>query len=189
MSRFWYRARKFITHNVLHADDTPHQIALGAAIAMVIAIMPFVGIQTVLSIAIAALFRANKAVCVAVVWASNPITTPPLLWASYHIGRWVLPPGWLGNEEGLHRLFDMMKTGSALELGFWREVFWVLIGAGAELWVGTFIVGVALAIPTYFAMRWAVGLYRERRRQKILRRGLFRSQLQAARAVRQTEPA
>ena len=63
MSRFWFKARKFLAQKVLHADDTPHEIALGAGIAMWVAFLPLIGLQTVIAVSLAALFRANKAIC------------------------------------------------------------------------------------------------------------------------------
>ncbi len=83
MARYWLRMRRFVMHNVLHADDTPHSIALGTAIAVFIAILPLVGIQMFLSVAVAALFgfsitnRQSGAEDGSITDASHPITTGP----------------------------------------------------------------------------------------------------------------
>lgn len=51
------RSRKFFYHNVLHADDPPHRLALGAAIGVFVAFMPAVGFQMMINFFLAWLLR------------------------------------------------------------------------------------------------------------------------------------
>ena len=97
LARYWLRARRIFVHTFLHADDTPRQIALGAAVATFIAFLPIVGIQTVVAIALAALLRVNKAICVPIVWITNPATLVPIYTGCYWVGRFVLGQG--GHSE------------------------------------------------------------------------------------------
>ena len=112
MSKYWYRTRRFIALKVLHTDDTPHAVALGAAIATVIAFLPLLGFQTVISIGIAAMFRANKAICVPIVWITNPFTWGPIYFGCFSLGRLVLPGGNGTHRESLQRLFELDTSGS-----------------------------------------------------------------------------
>jgi len=55
MSRWFVgkRLKRFLVHNVLHVDDTPHRIALGVAIAIFVTWTPTIGFQMLLTIALA----------------------------------------------------------------------------------------------------------------------------------------
>ena len=80
---YLHRARKFIYHNVLHADDPPHRLALGAAIGVFVAFTPTVGLQMMLTVSLAWLLRANKVIGLPVVWISNPATLVPIYYSCY----------------------------------------------------------------------------------------------------------
>ena len=174
MARYWLRMRRFVMHNVLHADDTPHSIALGTAIAVFIAILPLVGIQMFLAVAVAALFRVNKAVCLPVMWISNPITIVPLYGTCLAMGRLVL-----GTDANATLILDELtaksQTVSWLDLEFWTHLLSLMVNVGWELWIGCSIVGAAVAIICYPMMRWLVISYRERRRQRLLHREMLRA--------------
>lgn len=160
---------------------------MGAAIATIIAFLPLVGFQTMIAIGIAAIFRANKAICIPIVWVTNPFTMVPIYGGCFALGRALLPSDSIGQKEALSRFFELMKSGSILDLQFWAELFHVMVSIGAELWFGCAIVGVVLGIVSYFMMRMGVISYRERRRQRMLKRSLFRSKLQQNKVIRQTE--
>lgn len=176
MGRYWFRLRRFLLHKVLHADDTPHAIALGVAAAMLVAFLPLVGFQTVIAIGLAALLRANKAVCVPVVWITNPFTIVPIYGACFALGRFVLPSATVtGDAEVLRTLEQGGVPAGVLELAYWKHMFGQLAGLGLELWVGCLIVGLTLGVFSYVASKWGIVHYRERRREKILKRNLFLS--------------
>ena len=64
------------------------------------------------------------------------------------------------------------------------DLYRLLAGLGAELWIGSAIVGGVCGAASYFIARSGVVRYRERRRQRILRRQLYRSKLQRNPAAR-----
>ena len=195
MARYVMRARRFIAHNILHADDTPHRIALGVGIAMWIGLLPLIGFQTVIAVACAAVFRANKAVCVPVVWVTNPLTMVPIYGSCLAFGRFLLSLG----KTSAHSAIDIEAQisshlgaheglGRFLSLEFWGAAGRLLIGFGAELWLGCVIVGLVLAVASYFLSRWGVVAMRDRHRQRVLRRSMFRARLKGAKVTRK-EPA
>lgn len=171
MQAQWQKVRRFFVHNILHADDTPHALALGVAIATFVAIVPVIGMQTVVAVAIAAAFRANKAVCIPIVWLSNPVTALPINYACLWVGRVLLP-----NESGetimqaIHRLSGVGGGLSLFSLAFWKERFSILMGLGLELWLGSVVVGAVLGAIAYPITRWAVTNYRVRHREKLSRK-------------------
>jgi len=186
LRRGWLRTRRFIAQKVLHTDDTPHAVALGAAIAMFIAFLPLIGLQTILSISLAALFRANKAVCIPIVWITNPFTAVPIYGPCLLLGRFLL--GVSTNAADLTVLSELEKHGKLglLDAESWIKIFHRLTTLGVELWVGCAVVGGVLAMASYFFARWGVVAYRERRRQRQLRRSLFRAQLRDEQSARRS---
>jgi len=149
------KVRRFFLHNVLHVDDTPHRIALGVAIGMFWAWTPTVGVQMALTVATAFVFRANKLVGLPWVWISNPATMLPMYYGNYRLGRLLLGGGW-----------PALQLRRVLETPGWFRKFWTLMEETLQvawpLWLGSVLVAVAFAVPTYFLIRWAVIAYRRR---------------------------
>lgn len=152
------RLKRFFIYRVLHVDDTPHRISLGLAIGIFITWTPTIGFQMILTVAIAALLRANKAVGVPFVWLSNPVTLFPIYYPSYWLGCRLLGGDY--DSEEFVRFLTTAATGG----GNWFErlgVFWQAIwNVFWPLWLGSLIMGLALGVLTYFAMRCAVARYR-----------------------------
>jgi uncharacterized protein (DUF2062 family) len=148
------RLKDFFIYRVLHVDDTPHRIALGLAIGIFVTWTPTIGLQMVITIALAALFRANKVVGVPFVWISNPFTLVPIYYPNYLVGAWLLrsPNAWDSVAAALSA-DGWWETLKALRDAGWN-VFW-------PLWIGSILVGLALGTLTYFVTRYAVIRYRE----------------------------
>lgn len=174
LGRYWFRIRRFLALKVLHTDDPPHAIALGVAVGVFVGFLPLVGFQTVIAIAVAALLGANKIVCVPLVWITNPVTMFPIYYGCLRLGQAITP--WrTSTTDDVKRLVDLANEGSLLDAAFWGKLVSFLGSVGVELWVGCIIVALAFGIPAYFATRSSVTSYRERRRQKLLKRSLFRA--------------
>lgn len=192
MTRYRRKARKFLMHNVLHADDTPHRIALGVGLATLVAFLPLIGVQTVIAVALAAMFRANKVVCIPVVWITNPITWLPVYGACSALGRVLLPASASAAEQtaALEELSSSGGISQFFSLAFWGDLFGRLTNLSAELWLGCALVGIVGGIVAYFASRWAVVAYREKHKHVIARRRARIFRAKARRARRATrEPA
>jgi uncharacterized protein (DUF2062 family) len=178
----WRKARNFIIHNVLHADDTPHRLALGVAIGMFVAFTPTIGLQTILAVGLAALLRANKLICIPLVWVTNPVTGVPIYALCYRLGAGLIgshphpPQEHIGPVMGPAEQVLSQGLGRLVAWDFWRDILAGLTRVGAQLWVGCLLVGFVLAVISYFPCRWFIEHYR---RQRL---ALFR-----ARALRRTE--
>ena len=188
MARYWHRARRFLAQKVLHTDDTPHAIALGTALAMLVAFLPLIGVQTVIAVGLAALFRANKAVCVPVVWITNPFTMWPIYGACFGLGRFLMAVPNRGDEAVVLSQLQQRQSVGLFDRGFWEGLLSQLGNVSIELWVGCAVVGSLLGLASYVLSRWGVTTYRERRRRRILRRNLLRSKLSPGHVVRRREP-
>ncbi len=156
------KLKQFFIYRVLHVDDTPHRIALGVAIGVFIAWTPTVGLQMGLTVAVAALLRANKAVGVPFAWLTNPFTIAPIYGFNYWLGTKML-----GHNYDLHQFKQFiraaMSEGSLLERlhDLWNAmwaIFW-------PLWLGSVALGLLLGIISYFAVYYAVIRYRRFRHE------------------------
>ncbi len=156
--RRYVGTRRFVIRKVLHADDPPHRLALGIAIAVFFAFTPTIGFQTVLAVACAWLLGANKAVGVPVVWISNPATFVPIYYPCYRLGLWLL-------ELPAKRRTWWRELAHPPE-GWWEgiEFYW---GRMAEiwmpLWLGCLIVATVAGIASYFITRGLIVAYRRAR--------------------------
>lgn len=161
-TRSWYgrhrrQLRRFVYHNLLHADDPPHKLALGMAVGIFVALTPTVGIQMVIAGFLSWMLRANKAVSVAVVWISNPGTMVPIYWYCYRIGCAVLGIDPIG--------YSWWSGLTAPPRGWWPAVqfYWsCFVEVAGPLWLGSFIAGGILAYITYYAVYRVIQQYRVR---------------------------
>ena len=182
VARYWRKLHRFVVQRILHADDTPHRIALGVAVAMLVAFLPLIGIQTVVAVGIAAMLRANKAVCVPIVWITNPFTFIPVYSACLSLGRAVTPASASGDPSAELVGLAGMKI-DVLDYQSWTNLFHLLVNLGKDLWVGCIIVGITLAIPSYFFARSFVTTYRRRHHERLEKRKLRRARV----AMRRTK--
>ena len=147
------RVRRFMLVHVLHANDPPHQLALGAAIGVFVAITPTVGVQMALVLLLSWLLRANKVIGLPIVWMTNPATIVPIYYSCYLVGRKMLGlPGigrsWWEELQGFHDFAF-----------YWKK----LLEVALPLWLGCLVVAFAMAYPTYYFMYFLVRQYRLKR--------------------------
>jgi uncharacterized protein (DUF2062 family) len=157
-----WRARQFLLYQIIHADDPPHKLALGAAIGMWVTFTPTIGAQMLLVVFLAWLFRANKVVGLPIVWLSNPATLVPIYYPSYRLGSWLLGSPDIG-VAWWKQLTDP-PSGARAALTFYRDR---LLEVFEPLWVGCLIVAALAAMLTYAAVYFAVGFYRQRHASRL----------------------
>ena len=153
------------------ATGTAHQIALGVAIGFFVGWLPIVGIQMVVAVVVCSIMRANKVVPIFPIWLTNPVTIVPIYSFNYWIGwlivggppltdlaavlkKMISPPEAI---EGMNRLsawWEGVKhgMGELLSMGWDMQL---------PLWLGCVIVGLALAVPSYYISYRFVESFRE----------------------------
>jgi uncharacterized protein (DUF2062 family) len=142
---------------LLHLDDPPQRIALALAVGVFISCTPFLGVQTFLAVAVAMLFRLNRAATVTGVWINLPWFAPVVYGAALKLGDWVLP-----DPSGSRDAWLTYIVSSPFRLQ-WRDVLALLEELSAALLVGTTIVGLVAALVTYVV---AFGLISARRARR-----------------------
>lgn len=152
----WAKAREFVVHRILHADDPPHRLALGIAVGLFVAFLPIVGVKTGLAFGLAWMFGANKAVSVPLVWLSNPVTIVPMSYPGYWLGCKILDQSMSMNWIETLRSKEswLVKTGQLMEC---------LQDVALPLLLGCGIVAIVVAIPSYYFSLFSIRTYRMRR--------------------------
>lgn len=130
-------------HTLLHLDDPPWRIALALAVGVFIGCTPFWFFQTMLALAVAALFRLNKAATVTGAWLNLPWFAPFVYGAALKIGTLIVPGHEAAAAQAVGRLLDGHEPLD------WREALAMLRGTSVALLVGTTIVGAVAAGLTY----------------------------------------
>lgn len=154
----WVRTRRFLFHSILHADDPPQRIALGAAIGMFFTFTPTFGFQMLLVVFAAWLLRANKVVGLPIVWISNPATMVFIYYPCYVVGLTLL-----GRKPINSEWWSGLRTPPA---GWWPAVrfYWSqLLEVATPLWLGCLVVATCLSIPTYYLVYHVIRIHRLRR--------------------------
>lgn len=139
--------------------DTPHSIALGSAIGVFFGFTPLYPLKTLLSIAVAWIFRCNKiAAAIAVTLHDVLIWAMPALYvAEYQLGCWIL------NRPVAQRVhFRQFRLHDYVHWHVFSRVVWPTYWPA---FVGSLFVAVPSAIFIYFLMRLLIG--RARAPQKI----------------------
>jgi uncharacterized protein (DUF2062 family) len=163
LRRLLRQARRFIYHTVLHADDPPDRLALGAAIGIFVTLTPTVGFQMMISVFLAWLLRANKAIGIPIVWISNPATIVPMYYSCYVLGRFML--GWPAVSDSWWSELSRPPEGWWTAITFYWSRF---VEIAAPLWLGSIVIGMLLAYPTYYALYWMICSYRMRRWGRLM---------------------
>ncbi len=124
-------------------------VARAWAVGVFCAMLPL-PVQTYIAILLAIFVRANLPLVMALVWITNPVTIPPIFYVSYLLGLQIV--GTNGREVGEITLnWEWFVEKAA-------EIYW-------PLWVGTQVIGISLALLSYFGVHWVWkrGIRRKRR--------------------------
>ncbi|MEE9391873.1 MAG: DUF2062 domain-containing protein [Planctomycetota bacterium] len=146
---------------VLVIRDSSHALALGLALGMFVAMTPTVGVQMPMVFVLASVFGANRLAGIAIVWISNPVTVVPFYYGYYLIGRLILG----GNEVSYEDVGAVLKPREGESS--WDALLHLFEVFGWPLWLGSFIVAVVLALPTYPLARRFFEARDQRRRARI----------------------
>ncbi len=153
------------------ATGTAHQIALGVAIGFFIGWLPIVGIQMAVAVVVCQVLRANKLVPIFPIWLTNPVTIVPIYSFNYWIG-WLIVGGPPLSELAavLRRMITLPEPTEEMgRMAAWwdglKHSLGELLSMGWDmqlpLWLGCVIVGLALAIPSYYISYKFVASFRE----------------------------
>ena len=85
------RRWKVIYRYVCRSSKNPESVARGVGLGLFIGFLPAIGLQVILALVAANLFKANRLVAVLGTLITNPFTTIPISAFSLWLGDWILP--------------------------------------------------------------------------------------------------
>ncbi len=134
-------------------NDTPHSIALGSAIGIFFGFTPLWSMKTLLSIAVAWLFRSNKVAAAIAVTLHDVILPfmPAIYYWEYKIGYWMLH-GMAPHKVRLGHL----GLRDYLSWHVFARVVWPAL-------VGSIFLALPFALGIYFLLRMLVSRSQARR--------------------------
>ena len=142
----WQRLKRWMrAHHMtlMTLPDTPHNIALGAAIGMFFGFSPLFGLKTILAFLITWAFKANKTAAVIAVQLHDILLplVPAMFFWQYRLGMWALYHR-VPQRAGFRRvsLSDFMEWTTFLTVG--RPIL-----------VGSLFFAVPAGLLTYFLLR------------------------------------
>ena len=83
------RIRKFISW-LWNQEGSPSQRALGLGVGIFSGCFPFFGLQTLMGIFLAKIFKGNSILAAVGTWISNPFTYVPLYYFNYKVGSLII---------------------------------------------------------------------------------------------------
>ena len=140
-----------IFHRLARINGTPREIALGAALGILIGMTPFWGLQIALSLFLSSLLGWNRIACIIGANITNVATAPLIYPITYWVGMRLV-----GASEGTR--WPVRLDPSAL-VTLVTQSPRIL----ADLTVGGLVTGLPLSVGIYFLMLKGVCIYRHRR--------------------------
>ena len=143
---------------VLRLDDPPWRVALALAVGVFISCTPFYGLQTLLSLAVATIFRLNRAVTITGAWLNLPWFAPIVYGFALRIGAFLLPDL---HGADVAEIAELLQAAPALSMA---DMLDLLRSVSLALLIGTAAVGIVAGAFTYIA---AFVLLRRRRHSRM----------------------
>jgi uncharacterized protein (DUF2062 family) len=152
-----------IVYEFKNIRNEPSQIAWGGAIGIFVAVTPTMGIQTVLALFIATLFRANRIIAGVLVWITNVFTAIPLYFVVCYAGKLIL------SRTIDYKLLEQVSWYD------WHSYWDFFITHFLALWLGALVLGTVGGGITYillFNLTKYFRRIRERKREKRSRKDI-----------------
>ena len=146
-SRF-RRSWRYFYLRFLRLRGTPGYISRGLACGVFAGCFPLFGLQTIIGVLLAVMFRGHKLAAAAGTWISNPLTYVPIFAFNYKVGELLLG---LGMEEKSVSLPDNWQSWSELKAS--GLVFVIILFFGC-LVVGSLASVISYMISARFFSRW-----------------------------------
>ncbi len=134
---------KTLWERLLHQEASPNQIASGFALGLFISFLPFPGLQTLLTLGAAFIFRTNKVACLIGLNLHLILlpVIPLIFWFEYEIGRILFNRDAPDFDLASFNFRDLFRQG-------WRYFYLTLIGS--------LVVGIPIALAAFWGVKKVV---------------------------------
>ncbi len=139
-SNHWLRYLQYLKTRLLRLRGNSQFIARGLAVGTFAGFFPLFGLQMIIAVILATLFRGNKIAAITATWISNPFTYVPIFLFNFKVGNFLL-----------NSVFDSpSETTMKFNLQSWRSLFSEGLEVTITLFFGCFIVGLIASFFVYF---------------------------------------
>ena len=179
------RAIEYVTIRLKRIPDTPHKISLGMSCGIFASFTPLFGLHFLIAGLLSYLLRANVLASLIGTFVGNPITFPIITVFNLKLGEWILGSSEYSSGDGgkifegfLDFIFLIYKSffteGSIGENNVPRMKEF-LNGVFIPYSLGGLILGIFIAVISYFLLRPLVATYQKKR--SALRAKRFKKKL------------
>ena len=150
----WLIGKCFPAHRLIHLRASPHEVALGCAVGVFVAITPLLGAQFLIAALLAGLLRASVPAAVLGTFFGNPVSWPIIWTSTYAVGLQIIrPDGVLGAgdfEQNVMLLWAALLERSPELLNATAALVWPLL---LPMLVGSLPLGLLTAAIVYYISR------------------------------------
>jgi uncharacterized protein (DUF2062 family) len=154
---------KDLFKKLLHIEDSAERTAMAYSIGIFLGFSPFLGLHTLLGLAVAFLFNLNRVAILLGVWSNTPWFIVPY----YTIATWVgmRVTGFQIDKMTLRKIFQLEMNQGFMSSDFWGRVAsqWGLL---LSFMIGSLILAACLTLIAYpLSLKW-IKFYRSRKEAK-----------------------
>ena len=134
---------KDLWERLLHQEASPNQIASGFALGLFTSFLPFPGLQTLLALGVAFIFRTNKVACLLGLNLHLILlpVIPLIFWVEYEIGRILFNRDAPAFDPASFNFHDLFRQG-------WWYFYLTLIGS--------LMVGLPISLAAFWGVKRVV---------------------------------
>ena len=116
--KYWlrvYQRRLYLSFRNLKGN--PITLARGLALGVFAGCFPFFGLQSIIGVVLATIFRGSKVAAIAGTWISNPLTYIPIYVFNFKVGKLLLGVETISSQEiNLESISAFMELGSTFAI-------------------------------------------------------------------------
>jgi uncharacterized protein (DUF2062 family) len=167
------RAIGYVGIRLKRIPDTPHKISLGMSCGIFASFTPFFGLHFLIAGLLSYVLRANVLASLIGTFIGNPITFPIITVFNLKLGEWILGSNEYSSGDGgkifegfldfIFLIYKSLFTEGSIGENSVPRMNEFLYGVFIPYSLGGLILGISVAIISYFLLRPLVSTYKKKR--------------------------
>ena len=168
-----WRAIEYVGIRLKRIPDTPHKISLGMSCGIFASFTPLFGLHFLIAGLLSYVFRGNVLASLIGTFVGNPITFPIITVFNLKLGEWILGSSEYSSGDGgkifegfldfIFLIYKSLFTEGSVDENSVPRMNEFLNGIFVPYSLGGLIVGIFVAIISYFLLRPLVATYQSQR--------------------------
>ena len=174
------RAIEYVGIRLKRIPDTPHKISLGMSCGIFASFTPLFGLHFLIAGLLSYVLRANVLASLIGTFIGNPITFPIITVFNLKLGEWILGSNEYSSGDGgkifegfldfIFLIYKSLFTEGSIGENSVPRMNEFLYGVFIPYSLGGLILGISVAIISYFLLRPLVSTYKKKRDSRKARR-------------------